>query len=59
MEVGNETVDMEALCAVEGENTLRRLGAGPFWEVGHCSAHSYLCLGSEGLFDTLIAVFIE
>ncbi|CAM9117118.1 unnamed protein product [Laminaria digitata] len=32
MEVGNETVRMENLIAVEGENTLRRLGAGPFWE---------------------------
>ena len=34
MEVANETVEMEALCAVEGEDTLRRIGAGPFWEVG-------------------------
>eukprot|EP00904_Undaria_pinnatifida_P006812 jgi/Undpi1/3260/HiC_scaffold_15.g06634.m1 len=32
MEVANETVEMEALCAVEGEDTLRRIGAGPFWE---------------------------
>lgn len=33
MELPGETVQMEQLVAVEGENTLRRIGAGPFWEV--------------------------
>lgn len=33
MELPGETVQMEDLVAVEGENTLRRIGAGPFWEV--------------------------
>ncbi|CAM9858665.1 unnamed protein product [Ectocarpus sp. 4 AP-2014] len=32
MELPGETVQMEDLVAVEGENTLRRIGAGPFWE---------------------------
>lgn len=33
MELPGETVQMDQLVAVEGENTLRRIGAGPFWEV--------------------------
>lgn len=33
MELPGETVQMEKLVSVEGENTLRRIGAGPFWEV--------------------------
>ena len=36
MELPGETVEMEKLVSVEGENTLRRIGAGPFWEVHSC-----------------------
>lgn len=33
MDVGGEKVEMDSLISVEGENTLRRIGAIPFWEV--------------------------
>ncbi|CAM9889912.1 unnamed protein product [Ascophyllum nodosum] len=32
MELGGETVEMEKLIAVEGEETLQRIGAAPFWK---------------------------
>lgn len=40
MELRGETVKMENLIAVKGEDTLKRIGARPFWEV-RCKIFSY------------------
>ena len=43
MNVAGQEIEMEKLISVEGENTLRSVGAGPFWEVRYESlAHGGL-----------------
>lgn len=43
MAVAGETVEMNSLIAVDGENTLRRIGAVPFWEVRFYVLHIVRC----------------